>query len=838
MRQTISTLLFLWVVLSPLAWANSDAISEETLSQEIAARTDLVPEFTAIRKMAEERGVRVWLFGGTAAAFAHYVKWDHLRQNGDARYQKERFDYDFTNIYRSTQDLDIVVDGTTDQVREIQNLLQKKFPYFMGSKEQWEVRSLREQIDDKEPLLNNADFLNQHTDSNSTGMIELTHSSEAVIRDLRDWGSDHPQFLKDIAEGKPHYYYSGKHGTTRRFREGKNPPIFSVIRYLTKMFQFELETRPEDLATIQEIIRNFDPQSVQTEYVRAWLEKNGPKLVSHAADVEFESDTIQRFGLRRKLIATSDIKSENSLAWWIDREPLRSFPVGQGDGKSLAQICQEQGIDPAQLVVSHETKTFQSYEALTRNTKGTPNVFISRKGKIGEAAVYGNGHYTRIGQRGLGSSGLTIRYVADLNAREGSDFNFVEGTDYVIWQNRNALRVIPESLNFNALTYLHALTQGAFFDPSDRGMREKLRRRIGHQLYNYTPAEKRALVTFVRSKLDALAETGGLKSNSFVHRYYPPGRQIITPIQVMFEEWFDLPISAEYPELIEEGIQTGSWDGGTWIELFSGKKPWVNRPEIVEALLAKNNTQTDYAIASHILSSSLWDINLSWLETIVARGNLDNMGALATGALQRYQSIVSPDLMDKFLVKMPDKLATPLIRDFFQNGWFGRHPEYVNKLLDMNEAELDHQVHNQIGFTPKWPEANDRLVKNGNLDNRIITRLNTTGTGPYAWAEFPKWQEWISTILNRGNVDSYFVAHLLKNSKAPLKLEWLETILHRNVRYWNFLDKNVLNIPFWANHPELNALLNGKPATARNLSLAFKKRSCDQLLRAAKPQNP
>ncbi|MEK7356467.1 MAG: hypothetical protein AAB250_08460, partial [Bdellovibrionota bacterium] len=59
-----------------------------------------VTEFEYIRQEAERLGVRVWLFGGTAAAYAHYVKWDELRKLGDHRYQPDRFDYDFTNIYR------------------------------------------------------------------------------------------------------------------------------------------------------------------------------------------------------------------------------------------------------------------------------------------------------------------------------------------------------------------------------------------------------------------------------------------------------------------------------------------------------------------------------------------------------------------------------------------------------------------------------------------------------------------------------------------------------------------------------------------------------------------
>ena len=70
------------------------------------------------------------------------------------------------------------------------------------------MRLLKSKIGDKEALLDNPDYLNQHTDSNSTGMIEITESKDPVVRDLRDWNSKDPIFLKDIQSGTLHYYFS------------------------------------------------------------------------------------------------------------------------------------------------------------------------------------------------------------------------------------------------------------------------------------------------------------------------------------------------------------------------------------------------------------------------------------------------------------------------------------------------------------------------------------------------------------------------------------------------------------------------------------------------------
>jgi hypothetical protein len=42
----------------------------------------LVSQFQYLREVAETAGLRLWLFGGTASSFLHYVKWDLARAKG------------------------------------------------------------------------------------------------------------------------------------------------------------------------------------------------------------------------------------------------------------------------------------------------------------------------------------------------------------------------------------------------------------------------------------------------------------------------------------------------------------------------------------------------------------------------------------------------------------------------------------------------------------------------------------------------------------------------------------------------------------------------------------
>lgn len=155
------------VSLAKTSKKSKSGVSERELFAHVSSKMTSVPEFQYIRETAQKMGLRVWLFGGTASSFLHYVKWDLARTKGLMDLQKDRFDFDFTNIFRSTQDLDVVVDATPEVAHQFQNTIAQRFPHFLGSKaNKWEVRTLRHRMGTpgqpgfKEALLNDADFNN------------------------------------------------------------------------------------------------------------------------------------------------------------------------------------------------------------------------------------------------------------------------------------------------------------------------------------------------------------------------------------------------------------------------------------------------------------------------------------------------------------------------------------------------------------------------------------------------------------------------------------------------------------------------------------------------------
>jgi hypothetical protein len=469
----------------------SQSINSKITAKELVNHTikgiDQVPEFQFIRETAKQMNVRVWLFGGTASSFLHYIKWDLARSRGLMSLQKDRFDYDYTNIFRSTQDLDIAIDATPEVAVQFQKIITEKYPQFLGAKAKWEVRTLRYrmgtfgEIGFKEALLNDSDFINQDTDSNSLGMAELTfnknNTQEPVIRDLKNW--DKPEngvFLNDTLNNRISYFRSKNHFTTSRAKAGENPEILSVIRLLVKAFQYELEFSDEDFAEMKIIVNEFDGTKITDSNALRRIHDTAKKLVMHAVNIEYAINKLEELGLRQKLIAMGNISDINSDAWWLNRKPLRSFPVGSGNGATAADLNL--------TTVAHETNNFLAYESITRAHSGEPNVFTSRETAVGEAAAYGEGFYTKIGKNGARGTGLTIRFVINPKARVGSDFQIKD--DFIIFKNKKALTVIQESLNLeiNDLLKLAESNEEFQVDHSDLALLEKLKRKINASLIN------------------------------------------------------------------------------------------------------------------------------------------------------------------------------------------------------------------------------------------------------------------------------------------------------------------------------------------------------------------
>lgn len=454
-------------------------ITSTELEESVSRAIDQVIEFDFIRSLAQTMGIRVWLFGGTASSFIHYVHWDLAAKKDLLSLQRERFDYDFTNIFRSTQDIDIVIDGTAEDAQFFQEKIAYQFPYFLGNKaNKWEVRTLRSRIGQpgspgyKEALLDDSDFHDQNTDSHSVGMIELTSTlGEPQIRDLKNWNQKQSIFLEDTLHHRISFFRSSRHFTTSRAQAGENPEILSAIRLLVKAFQFQLDLSDQSFSEINEISKQFNPEEITDTIAIRRIQDTAKKLILHAVNLEHAINTLDQLGLRKKLISMGNVKSKEDFAWWLNREPLRSKPIGQGDGATAKELHLE--------VVTHETQNLIALESITRAYSGEPNALISRMKAFGEIAVYGDGFYTLRGRDSYNTTGIAIRFSVHPDARNGSDFT-IHDNGIIVFKNKDALKVIPESLTYHLDDILRVAEtdENIWVNPSDTGLLEKQLRRF------------------------------------------------------------------------------------------------------------------------------------------------------------------------------------------------------------------------------------------------------------------------------------------------------------------------------------------------------------------------
>src|SRR5262249_3595457 len=129
-------------------------------------------------------------------------------------------------------------------------------------------------------------------------------------------------------------------------------------------------------------------------------------------------------------------------------------------------------------------------------------------------------------------TGITIRFRVNPDAREGRDFiRTPEQPDFVIFLNRNALTVIPESLNLSPLQYFELIAQGEDFDQTDKALVEKLKRRIGPRLLLIDGEEREKIEAFMEKLKHGAAAT------------QPKNRDLV------LSEWLAQDVARKYPEI-------------------------------------------------------------------------------------------------------------------------------------------------------------------------------------------------------------------------------------------------------------------------------------------------
>jgi hypothetical protein len=773
---TILSVLTFFIPLASFASLKPVKITHQELSATVGQQVKIIPEFRFIKEEAEKLGVRVWLFGGTASSFLYYVKNDLRQKLGDRRLSPDRFDYDFTNIFRSTQDLDIVVDGDLSQIEILEQIIRRKYPQFLGEKNaKWELRSLRQNIGTagkpgyKEALLQSFDFKNQHTDSNSVGMVELTDSTEPVVRDLHQWNKKTPRFLTDIADDKITYLWSPKHQQTSRYQAGQNPEIFSVIRALTKSFQYEAEFDSDSWDKMKKVINEWNPEAKMNKQTMQRLQELGKKLFVHAVDVEKAWNETQRIGLREKLLEAFP-NSHEDISIWMSKEPLRSFPLGRGSGRTAKEL----GIS----VVAHETGDLIAYESITRAHSGYPNVFISRKGGIGETAAFGDGFYVAVGDVGAKDTGINIKFRLDPDAREGTDFLFVPKKNYLVIKNKNSLKVIYESFNLEPLQYFRMLYQGKLIDTRNIALVEKFKRSMALKLAAASPDQFKQIYGLVQRAIKNFGK--GESIDSFLPDVDPPDRKVrrqplpkdhfqnLSPQEVkrtgqarLIVDWMQLDQSLKSPEIIQN-LLAANQDAFLAAYVLTTEK-WA-QPELLKTLVDRG--VADIEAVQFGLSNRVLGSDIEVIQFLVAKQKYDR--ELLRSGLNFIDSKTSSEIINEIMMR--NSKDKSFLYETLQFRKLTKNKSYVQYLIRLNDKNLERNLA-WILSSKGWeqsPELVEDFVRNSESSEAVDQVLKS-----HVWRNHKDLHKLVRGInlseLNHFNLKAAF--EMGRSLKDPASLE-------------------------------------------------------------------
>jgi hypothetical protein len=520
-------------------------------------------------------------------------------------------------------------------------------------------------------------------------------------------------------------------------------------------------------------------------------------------------------------------------------------------------------------------------------------VFISRTdGTVGESAAYGPGFYTRKGRVGGRGTGVTIRFTVNPEARQGSDFQIYD--DYVIFTNKKALKVIPESIEYPPVEYFQKLAAGLEFDFNDKGQVEKFTRRIRNQLQHLSKEDFLQITNLVRQELS--------KSEIHVNLFY---------------EWFKLPGSAKYPHFMLDFLSRTP-DLDVDFELAKTVFPdqhWSRHPKLLLRLIRRANVEKSsiLPIITDVLSKDHW-LNLPEAPELISEAVLKSLQTNSSlkeqlGTEQYYAALVKifssraitehPDVLFQYirnLILNPSWIVSYLVST---DAWkhndqivreLLRHPgnksftdrkklELIKSREPSSAAELEYfywetapetdemrsliQEKLSAGLQTEpvlakslsrtgrfaellvanesfvkqahdFPEVLDAMISEGNFDREIATKIFAVNT------ELARYPTLLAKLIAAGDANREIAEHVLSKPQwaaLPESILLLEQFIRAGSSL-RWLNRHVLSQDIWKKSGELNLLCGGRAPTAELLREVFEARgalgieaNCSSLLR-------
>lgn len=421
----------------------------QSLTLEIDRFRGLTPEFKVIYDLGHAYKIGVSLVGKSATTYFQYRRWDWLRRNGYSEFAKERFDNDFTNIYRNNSDIELTIEGA-DSARFLADL-KGIYPHLA--------------ITTRKP---------------ATGelLISLTESSSALhcaaIEDKVE-----SKILNDLAYG---ILDSEFVATLNSDTLARSMSLVATASQLRMKISDEMITA---LKLVFHDLRRYDASSLTA------LGKQIESAFVSAVDIEFTAQLFEVLGLKNEYLKLplphqdSDLIVHRTAINWLSKIPLETL---------IRSGKLETNVEYRDLIFAHQT---MNYRALTNDPTNRVNAFVTTDGRNGSKNAGGHwGFYAAYGPNSYSGGWLpTVRFKV-IGGVRGTDYLsiLVESTHQFF--NKEVIRIIPESPFSSSLEYFSYLNSlgDAFPDGAKEFVNE---RRLINQVNLLSESERSQLLMLI-----------------------------------------------------------------------------------------------------------------------------------------------------------------------------------------------------------------------------------------------------------------------------------------------------------------------------------------------------
>ncbi|OGQ79913.1 MAG: hypothetical protein A2289_12805 [Deltaproteobacteria bacterium RIFOXYA12_FULL_58_15] len=579
----------------------------------VGERLGRVHEFSRMQNIAKDLGIaNVWLVGPSALSWTQYVHWDLQRQSGNTDVAAERFNYNWINIFRRHEPLQIVINGTSEQAQHYEERLKAEMPQVTGGNNDWQIQLLDSEHKGLPGLLESSEFLTTHRSSVARGAIELTATESQIVSDIG--GANSTQvFLEDNYYRRPRFddhdleadrYY--------------HPPILAALRYLVVVSRHRFEVPKESCRLIRKIFAEFnEKRDLHNLRLKEEFLSNVEALGSDSMDVAHLFKVLKHVG------ATGVVQKLREK----EIEPIKFGPLGLGIGI------------PAWLLGFRKAGHgilfggLEQYDSMTSAPDGKPNVHKSVK-----RAAFGEGHYVSPGNKGWTTfpnetvrkdrpdiqrdrSVPTVRYevhpwAQTSGRRLGGDFNINTSDDYK-FKNGRALRVICEKPDLEVAEYFEWLQNNPPFTAADVGIQDYVERLLQNRTQIMGDADvQRAYATVQRS----------LGKEEWTEREMQ-----------MANDWLTL----FFPEMTTNAEMRSS--AVSWLSKLLDCNHFYFTRKIVEDVLSKPRLYEVAELNPHVI---LWGEKI-FNQCAIHEGRLEP--TVAQHFLRRNLSGMTPELREQFL---------------------------------------------------------------------------------------------------------------------------------------------------------------------------------------------